>query len=130
MRAKTNSLSYDIFNVILSNHEFKEEPLKHLSDCSKCLTRKTAFRPISIKVQLVSYQCQHGHKLANYQYQTQAQSLQLSMSTWTQACKLSMPTTEHDLVSYQCQHVHKLVNYQCPPLKMISSAINVNTDKS
>ena len=45
------------------------------------------------QAQLVIYQCQHGHKLENYQCQTQAQSCQLSMSTRTQARKLSMPNT-------------------------------------
>ena len=79
---------------------------------------------------LISYQCQHwhklvnhqyqtqawshpainvlhGHKLVNHQYQIQAWSHQLSMSTLTQACKPSIPNTG-----------------------MISSAINVSTISS
>ena len=55
---------------------------------------------------LVSYQCQHGHKLENYQCHTWALSHQLSMSTQTQARKLSMPYMGTN-----------------------SSVINVNTDK-
>ena len=79
---------------------------------------------------LVSCQCQHGHKLVNYQCQTQAQSLQLSMSTRTQA-----------IVNYQCQtwaRSHQLsmstwtlaCKLSMPKTGMISSAINVNTNTS
>ena len=84
---------------------------------------------------LVSYKCQHGHKLVNYQCQTRARSLQLSMSIQTQGRKLPMPNTgtimsainvkmdtsewtinakqRNNLLSYQCQYRHKFVNYQC-----------------
>ena len=62
-----------------------------LSICSKCCTRKTAIRQVTIQIQLVSYQCQHGHKLSNYQCQTNG----------------------HDLVSYRCQQGHKLLIDQC-----------------
>ena len=44
---------------------------------------------------LVSYQCQHGHKFKNYQ----------------------CPTTGHNLVSYQCQ----LVTINAKPMAKISS---------
>ena len=50
---------------------------------SKCLTHKTAFRPVSIKVQLFTINVKHEHDLVNYQCQTRAQSLQLLMSTQT-----------------------------------------------
>ena len=85
---------------------------------SQRFTPKTAFRLVSIQVQiltinakhrhdLISHQFQHEHKLVNYHFQTRAQSHQLLISTQTQACKLSMPNTG-----------------------TISSAINVNTDTS
>ena len=61
---------------------------------SKCLTHKTAFRPVSIQVQLFTINVKHDHDLVNYQCQTWAQSLQLLMSTQTQACKLSMSNTD------------------------------------
>ncbi len=48
----------------------------------KCPAPKTGLRPVSIQVQLVSYQCQHGHKLVNYQCQS----------------------TGHELVSNQCHN--------------------------
>ena len=61
----------------------------YLYICSKCRTRKTASRPLSIQVQLVSYQSQaNGHDLVSYQCQ--------------QGHKLS----------YQCHHGHELLNDQ------------------
>ena len=61
---------------------------------SKCLTYKTAFSPVSIQEQLFTINVKHNHNLVNYQCQTWAQSLQLLMSTQTQACKLSMSNTD------------------------------------
>ena len=74
----------------------------------KCSAPKTGLRPVSIQVQLVSYQCQHGHRRLNYQSQT----------------------TGHNLFSYQCQRGHKRVNYQCQTTGHDLTAINVNTDTS
>ena len=62
--------------------------------CSKCPTTKTALRPVSIQVQLVSYESQHRNKGVNYQCQTHC-------------------TYGHNLFSYQCKHGHKRANYQC-----------------
>jgi len=63
------------------------------SICSKCSTPQGFLKPVSIQVQLVSYQCPHGHKLLIDQYQTNGHDLSSYISTRT---------------SYQCQQGHKL----------------------
>ena len=106
---------------------------------SKRFTPKTAFRLVSIQVQiliinakhrhdLISHQFQHEHKLVNYQCQTRVQSPQLSMST-------------HKLGNHHCQTQARSrqlsISTQTQACKLsmpntgtISSAINVNTDTS
>ena len=96
------SSSYCTFTIIVNWANLSYHTLcKDAS--SKCRTRKTVFRTVSIQVQLESYQCQHGHKL-RYPCQNGHNLLikrplpnkwtrfyQLSMSKRTQVFKRSIP---------------------------------------
>ena len=66
----------------------------------------------------------------NYQYQTGAQSLQLSMSTWTQTGKLSIPNHWAQSCQPSMSTWTQASKLSKPNMGTFSSAINVNTDTS
>ena len=69
------------------------------------------------------FQCQHGHKLVNYQFQPLGTISKASMSTRTQARKLLIPNHLARSQRFQCQHGHTI---DAKPIGPISSARSFN----
>ena len=118
----------------MKNFSRQEHQIELLWVISNCRNRKTATSTVSIQVQLVSYQCQHGHKLSfqclnwikllSDQCQTNGHDLisyqcqhghnaSYQCQDWNKLLSDQYQTNVHDLVSYQCQHGHKLLSDQC-----------------
>ena len=84
--------------------------MKILNCCSKWCTRKTAFRQVQCRLTLcrwihVSYQCEQWHKLSGDQCQTNRHNL---LSYQCQHGHKSSYKCQHGhKSSYKCQHGHK-----------------------
>ena len=76
------SLSNQVILVLILYFWKKEKKKKIVLVCSKCRILKTSSRTVSIQAQL---------NLTLLSMSNQTRSHQLSVSTWTQACILSMP---------------------------------------